>query len=92
MAKYSQLILWFGNPFILTLNGIVGLRLWYTDAKTVPLGTIPVYDTSSLIGHAISTKELLEARSRNPITEQGLSIPVAAIVILLDEASCSQIN
>lgn len=94
MTRHSQFILWFGIPFILTLTGIVGLRLWYTDAKTVPLESIPAYDSSSLMGHAISTKELLEARSRNPITEQGLSIPDTAIVILLGGASCSsnQVN
>ena len=81
-------------PFILTLAGIIGLRLWYTDAKSVPLKPLHAYDTSPLIGRAISATEILETRSRNPITEQGLSVPDTAIVILLGGASCSsnQVN
>ena len=42
-----------------------------------------------IIGRAISATELLEARSHNPITEQELSVPDTAIVILLGGASCS---
>ncbi len=81
-------------PFILTLAGIFGLRLWYTDAKSVPPKSLHAYDTSPLIGRAISVTELLETRSRNPITEQGLSVPDTAIVIFLGGASCSsnQVN
>ncbi len=94
MTKQSQFVLWFGVPFILTLAGIFGLRLWYMDAKSVPPKPLHAYDTSPLIGRAISATELLETRSRNPITEQGLSVPDTAIVILLGGASCSsnQVN
>lgn len=60
--------------------------------ENFPRAPVPVYDTSSLIGQAISTTSPLRERSRSPITELGLSIPVAAVVILLGEASCSQIN
>lgn len=41
MTKHSQFVLWFGVPFIRTLAGIVGLRLWYMDAKPVPPELIP---------------------------------------------------
>ena len=96
MASQWQYCLWFAVPFVLVLVVITGLRLEVSN-RPRPQQEVNLLETptaTALVGHAFPPVGLLEAQSRAPIEEQGLTLPDTAVVILLGGIGCSanQVN
>ncbi len=82
----------FSVPFVLVLVTLIITRPSFVNLnpgsqKTTP--ALPAHSTSSLLGNTLPVSDLVEAQSRAPITELGLTVPDTAVVVLLGGMGCS---
>ncbi len=92
MSSRLQRSMWFAVPFLVALVVLTGLRLWLAnDNNPVPQSgdTSTLISGKTLVEHTLPFTGILEAQSRAPIAEQGLTLPDTAVVILLGGIGCS---
>ena len=92
MNSRIRLILWFAVPFVLAMAALATTRSWLVSVKSAPqrvVSSLPAHNASAIVGHTLSVADLIEAQSRAPIAEQGLTVPDSAVVILLGGVGCS---
>ena len=91
MANAVRTALWIVVPFSVTLLVASAFVPWRgeVDMPALEQREMSQQRALQLVGHAFQSAALIEAQSRAPIVEQGLTIPDTAVVILLGAIGCS---
>ena len=91
MADQLRSTFWFVVPFGITLliASVFVMRRGDQGGTEVGGSKTDQPGSAQLMGRAIAASALIEAQSRAPITEQGITVPDTAVVILLGAIGCS---